>query len=750
MNKPGFLRIVCIALLFSAATVIASPAQTTFKTLASLGGSEYVTLVQGFDGELYGTTYNYVIFKVTTGGTLTTLSPPTAPADAEGDSVLAGLALATDGNFYGTTWGGGSGGRPTACHFGCGVIFEISQQWAWTLLHTFDAFGSEGVNPYAPVVQGTDGDFYGTASRNDDYSATYGTVFKVTPEGTLTVLHSFDGTDGSNPYAGMVQATDGNFYGTTNSGGTNGLGTVFKMTLEGVLTVLHSFNGADGSSLYAGLVQANDGNLYGTTSSGGVNGLGTIFKITPEGVLTVLHSFNGADGASPTGTLVQATDGNFYGTTDAGGTFNDGTVFKITPEGVLTVLHSFNGTDGSTPLGGLMQATNGTFYGTANGIFSLSVGLGPFVETLPTSGSVGASVVILGNNLTGTTGVSFHGVPAAFQVVSSTEVTATVPAGATTGTVQVTNAQHGTLQSNVPFRVTPRITFEPLSGPVGTVVTITGVGLSQTTGVSIAGANATSFTMESDRQVTAIVPTNATTGPIAIVTPSSTIASATNFAVSAATWTLKNASPITEYSSSNSHACSAMNVTAGDLLLSYNILYNGTSYSTSGITLANSDTQGNIWTIIQTETIRNLSILQIQYARAKASGSDTIEVSSSSSVNNLGNGCEEWSGGSTSGPILDGSAGINGAGRVASASATTTGFSDLVIGFCTFPWDNGSNFVMGAGAGYTQDVFNNWLESTSVFAAGVAGAKQTASCTTAGPSSNWSAIIAGFLSSAGT
>ncbi|HXY02756.1 MAG TPA: IPT/TIG domain-containing protein, partial [Terriglobales bacterium] len=276
---------------------------------------------------------------------------------------------------------------------------------------------------------------------------------------------------------------------------------------------------------------------------------------------------------------------------------------------------------------------------------------------------MGATVIILGNDLTATTGVSFNGTAAAFTVVSNTEITTTVPAGATTGTVEV-STPIGTLNSNATFQV---------------------------------------------------------------LSP----------------WILKNSSQITEYSSSRSHSCAPMNVTAGGLLLSYNIVYTG---ATSGITLTNSDTQGNVWTVIQTETIPNISILQIQYARAKASGSDTIKVSSSANVHNLGNGCEEWSGGVMSGPILDGSAGINGAGRVASASAKTTGSSDLVVGFCTFPWDNGANFAMSAGAGYyTQDLFNNYMESTSVYGSAAEGeGKQTASCMTSGPASNWSAIIAAF------
>jgi len=219
--------------------------------------------------------------------------------------------------------------------------------------------------------------------------------------------------------------------------------------------------------------------------------------------------------------------------------------------------------------------------------------------------------------------------------------------------------------------------------------------------------------------------------------------------VSAATWTLKNSSQITEYYLASSHSCQAINVTAGDLLLSYNIVYNG---STSGVTLTNSDTQGNTWTVIQTETIPNTSILQIQYARAKTSGSDTIKVSAPGNVHNIGNGCEEWSGGTTSGLILDGSAAVNSSvnGTTASASAATTGSSDLVVGFCVFPGDAGySDFTMSAGAGYTQDVFNSYLQSTSVFRTAVPGGNQTASCTTSGPASNWSAIIAGFLSASG-
>jgi uncharacterized repeat protein (TIGR03803 family) len=243
---------------------------------------------------------------------------------------------------------------------------------------------------------------------------------------------------------------------------------------------------------------------------------------------------------------VQATDSNFYGTTGFGGNFQCdqvdgcGTVFKITPAGTLTTLHSFAGPDGNAPYAGLMQATDGNFYGTTSGIltqfgngtvFRLSLGLGPFVEILPTSGIVGAPVIILGTNLTGATGVRFSGTAATYTVVSASEITTTVPAGATTGTVQVATPIV-TLNSNAPFRVTPQIkTFSPGSGPAGTVVTITGVSLTQTKAVAFGGVKATQFTVNSDTQVTATVPLGAKSGRIGIATLGGTAYSATGFTV---------------------------------------------------------------------------------------------------------------------------------------------------------------------------------------------------------------------------
>jgi uncharacterized repeat protein (TIGR03803 family) len=541
MSKLSLWKTIGLVGVFCAAAVIASPAQT-FKSLVSFNGTDgahpvYGSLVQGLDGNLYGTTQNGgandyeicnfrgvsgcgTIFKINPGGTLTTLYSFCSKTNCvDGYYPQGGLVLATDGNFYGTTTNGGAHSD--------GTVFKITPGGKLTTLHCFD--GTDGANPYGAQVEATDGNFYGTTSFGG--SNGYGTVFKITPAGKLTTLHSFDGTDGEHPYAGLVQATDGNFYGTTY-GVSGDTGTVFKITPAGKLTNLYDFDffGPNGANPAAALVQATDGNFYGTTLNGGSAGtetqvvpdqgpfFGTVFKITPDGTLTTLHTFDFSyDGAAPNA-LVQATDGNFYGTTEGGGGYIDGTVFRITPGGTLTTLHSFDGTDGAYPYAGLVQATDGNFYGTTNEsgdlscsgsgglgcgtVFSLAVGLGPFVKTLPTSGEVGAAVMILGTDLTGATSVTFDGTPATFTVVSSSEITTTVPSGAATGEVRVTTPK-GTFVCNVNFRVTP----------------------------TTSDVMATSFTVDSDTQITATVPTGAKTGHIAVSTLGGTAVSAGSFTI---------------------------------------------------------------------------------------------------------------------------------------------------------------------------------------------------------------------------
>src|SRR5215831_4589065 len=220
----------------------------------------------------------------------------------------------------------------------CGATAVGSLAQTVSTLFSFD--GTDGANPFGGLIQATDGNFYGTTydgGTSGNCSGGCGTVFKITPKGVLTKLHSFHFTDGAQPYAGLIQTTNGNFYGTTSGGGTGsacvlGCGTVFKITPEGVLTTLHNFDFTDGAIPLGGLIQATDGNFYGATINGGkgsaCGGCGTVFKITPEGVLTTLHNFDGTDGANPLGALLQATDGDFYGATVVS-VFSPGTVFKI-------------------------------------------------------------------------------------------------------------------------------------------------------------------------------------------------------------------------------------------------------------------------------------------------------------------------------------------------------------------------------------------------------------------------------------
>lgn len=461
-----------------------------FKSLVSLNGANgqqpyYGSLVQCIDGNLYGTTYGGgahaagSIFRMTPGGTLTTFYSFCSQANcADGSGPTAGLALAANGTLYGTTFAGGD----LNCAFpsGCGTVFKITPAGKLTTLHTFVGNG-DGAGPEGGLALGPNGNFYGTTG----FVGGDGTIFEITPGGSLTTLHFFDGTDGFGPYDTLALGSNGNFYGTTYLGGTSvacndGCGTIFEISSTGSFSSVLSFDFADGAYPVAGLVQAANGNLYGTTAGGGASslcvasiaGCGTVFELTPAGQLTTLYNFCSqtgcTDGGNPYSTLVQATDGNLYGTTYIGGAStlcedNCGSIFKITPGGVLTTLHSFDGADGEYPFDGLIQGTNGILYGTTdlggtgacpNGCgtaFSDGVALGSFVETVPASGKVGTTVAILGNNLKGATGVTFNGTAATFTA-SSSNIKTTVPGGATTGFVQVTTP-HGTLTSNVKFRI---------------------------------------------------------------------------------------------------------------------------------------------------------------------------------------------------------------------------------------------------------------------------------------------------------
>jgi uncharacterized repeat protein (TIGR03803 family) len=575
---------VCVVFLFCTLVPVVSKAQTltTYNlcpvstNCAAAEPAFKESMVQGTNGNLYGTTGQGgsdiggcgslggcgTVFEITSTGTITAFNGFDDTGGGHGPT--AGVVIAANGNFYGTTTDGGVNGG--------GTVFKMTPAGVLTTLYSFCSKTNceDGLYPYNGLVLGASGNFYGTTFSGGTGAACdgCGTIFKITPAGVLTTLYNFCALtgcpDGEDPSAALALGTDGNFYGTTAYGGASNAGTVFKITTAGQLTTLHSFAFSDGDQPEARLFQGSDGNFYGTTQLGGsgsgqaCNGCGTAFKITTAGVLTTLYNFcsqaNCSDGAEPLGALIQATDGNFYGTTSINGAYNDagcieyetcgGTVFQMTAQGTLTTLYSFcaqgniNCPDGTNPHSGVVQATNGTFYGTtflggdnnAGTAFGLSTGLGPFVETLPASGKVAAAVRILGTDLTGATSVTFSGTTATFKVPSATEITTTVPTGATTGTVEVTTPR-GSLNSSVAFSVTPQIkSFTPESGPVGTQVQITGVSLKQATTVTFDGV-AASFTVNSDTQLTATVPTGAKTGKIAITTPGGTVTSAANFKV---------------------------------------------------------------------------------------------------------------------------------------------------------------------------------------------------------------------------
>ena len=367
LKDRNLLTIVAAIIIIGCVTVRAQTPTTLHSFNGGDGRSPEATLVQGSDGNFYGTTVlggthsKGTVFKIDAAGSLTTLHSFSGPP-GDGALPFAGLVQGSDGNFYGTTASGGVLFQ--------GTVFRMTPSGAVTVLHSFNFFSGEGAVPYAGPVQGSDGNFYGTTLLGGAHFK--GTVFKIDATGSLTTLHSFSGSpnDGANPIAGLIQGSDGNFYGTTGSGGAHFQGTVFRITPTGTVTVLHSFSGHpnEGTLPFAGLVQGNDGNFYGTTAFGGAHFKGTVFKIDATGSLTTLHSFSGSpsEGANPVAGLVQGNDGNFYGTTALGGAQLKGTLFSIDAAGNLTMLHSFSGSsgEGAVPFAGLVQGSDGNFYGT--------------------------------------------------------------------------------------------------------------------------------------------------------------------------------------------------------------------------------------------------------------------------------------------------------------------------------------------------------------------------------------------------
>ena len=283
----------------------------------------------------------------------------------DGASPAGRLVLDDAGNLYGTTGSGGNGG----CDFGCGTVYKIDQSGHKTILHSFVKSTSDGKAPAAGLARDPAGNLYGTTLDGGASCQPRGcgVVFKIDSNGNETVLHSFDGSDGQAPQAGVILDSAGNLYGTTEAGGASNAGVVFKIRTNGAELVLHSFNGtSDGGALLAGVIRDAAGNLYGTTNLGGSSHQGVVYKLNPRGNETVLHNFTGPDGAVPSGGVVRDSAGDLFGATFYGGTTGNGAVYKVAPGGNETVLQSFHFYVGG-PTGDLARPAGGNLYGTTVG-----------------------------------------------------------------------------------------------------------------------------------------------------------------------------------------------------------------------------------------------------------------------------------------------------------------------------------------------------------------------------------------------
>ena len=546
------VTVIAAVVMFAAAAV---PAQTqtptvlhTFLLFPTDACYTEGNIVQGRDGNMYG---DGAVCGANGGGAVYKISP------AGAESVFysfpqqwtncggAGLTLGSDGNFYGTC----IAGNPAT---GLGSIFRLTPAGVFTDLHDFTGVNGDSL-PVYPPIQASDGNFYGVSGNEVQIC---GNVYRMTPAGVYTNLHTFSGSD-CHP-SNLVQASDGNLYGTlADCAVVSTDGCVYRISTAGVFKEIHDFALTTGEVPCTGLIQGKDGKLYGATNSGAANGWGNIYKLTTAGVATDLHDFNNAtdaacvNNAGPPVNMLQVADGTFYGVNPAYGLYG-GSIYKLTSANVFSAwMFPSTDVDGNSPSSTLIQNTNGLVYGTtpAGGFippncpqgcqgtfFSVATGDKPFVSLEPTekTGNVGASVGMFGQGFTSASVVKFGGVAATSVTRSGTTyLTAVVPAGAHTGAVTVTTGTT-TLTSPQTYNVKPKITsFTPPSGPPATLVTINGTGLIQASAVKFGTVKATTFTVESDSRVTAVVPSGLAAGAvtISITTPGGTANSPTKFTV---------------------------------------------------------------------------------------------------------------------------------------------------------------------------------------------------------------------------
>ena len=367
MRMPKFKNVLCLSVVVSLALDTAAfcqAAEISFTNLVSFYGTNGASpegLMQDLDGNLYGTTlmgglYNKgTVFKLSPAGVLTTLA---SFDGTNGKGPQCAPVRGSDGNLYGTASHGGI--YPGPYGDGYGTVYRLKPDGTLTCLLSFN--GSTGDWPATSLIEGADGYFYGTTYNGGPYidpapfsTVALGTIFRIRADGTFTNLIFFDGTNGAHPWAQLVKADDGGFYGTCYDG------TIYHLNPSGMLTRLYS--GIPGGPRH-GVVLSADDVLYGTTDgySGYMGDYGSVFKLAPNGSFTTLFSFGGTNGNLPR-RVFQATDGNLYGVTGSGGA-GYGTIFKITPQGTFTTLRVFNGTEGYSAFGGMIQGSDGAFYGT--------------------------------------------------------------------------------------------------------------------------------------------------------------------------------------------------------------------------------------------------------------------------------------------------------------------------------------------------------------------------------------------------
>jgi uncharacterized repeat protein (TIGR03803 family) len=542
------LKAKLFAGIFLVAIAIAAPAQTV-STIYEFNNTSDPSdpagvMAQGQDGNFYGVSLSGngccqgIVYKISSEGAITSLY---SMGQSDGTNCT-GLTLGTDGNFYGTCKNGGTNNY--------GTLFKVTSAGVLTVLHNFAAQGStsDGCIPYVPPTQASNGDFYGTTAFCG--TDNYGTVYKLTLAGVYSLVYSFQGPPNDTVLPlGLIEGTDGNLWGVGNGWIISG-GGVFKMTLAGKESLVYTFepnaDGAylDGEGPDANLIQGSNGDFYGTTEEGGSANEGTIFSLTESGTETVLYSFpNQTDGAYPSLPLTQGPNGLLFGaaTDCAGGGCGQAGLFDITTKGAYTnvYLYPLVCSNCGQPEAPLLLSTDGTFYSTTEqggigvgSFYSLSNGYSPFISLVNVkSGAEGAKVGILGQGFSAKSVVKFGGTKATTtKLTDTTYILATVPTGALTGDVTVTTGST-VLSTTASFKITPTSkSFTPPSGPVGTVVTFNGTGLTQTTKVTVDNISA-SFAVVSDSEITLTVPTGAATGKIVVTTKGGSVSSSTSFIV---------------------------------------------------------------------------------------------------------------------------------------------------------------------------------------------------------------------------